>query len=228
LVNYDLKFRRPGSDLDSVGRVIKFLLYKYNSPIAECNIATGFVEEQIIVFGIKQSVRAAGFILVTILSIWAVYLLVVGIPSVLVTEVPLGEAVPSEETIVYEPYFGAWYSLLALLFIAIGLLKEQWLPIAWVGILAHFIFGVILIWGMGLVYMAIAGGFAVLLGVLQQQISHQKKWLLPAWLGAGIVILAGIVLVGATTPLGQFILVIGILLGLMLTVLQLCIARQRT
>jgi hypothetical protein len=179
------------------------------------------------VFGIKRSIRAVGLILVTILFVWAVYLLVVGIPSVLVTEVALGETVPPEEMIVYHPYPGAWYSLLALLLIASGLLKEQWLPMAWIGVAAQFIFGVILIFGMGLVYMAIAGGFAVLLGVLHQQISQQNKWLIPAWIGTGIVLLAGIVLVGAPTLLGQFILVIGILLGLLLIVLQWCIAKQK-
>jgi hypothetical protein len=88
------------------------------------------------------------------------------------------------------------------------------LPLAWVGLLWHLIIGGLLIWGMGIFYIAATGGLALLVGVLQWQVTHQAKWLLAAWAGVVIVLVSGALLLG--TVFGPPILVVGILLGWLL------------
>lgn len=166
---------------------------------------------------VKQIARAVAFLFVAALAAWAVYLLIVGLPVVSVPEGQPGEPLLPGE-IVYQPYLGASYSLAVLLLIGVGLLKDKWLPLAWVGIVLHLLFGGLLIWSMGILYVAIAGGLAVPLGILQWHISQQNRWLATAWVGTGLALLIGFLLVG--TPVEPIFLVSGILLGIILAVLQ--------
>ena len=162
---------------------------------------------------VKQIARLVALLMVIALAIWGLYLLIVGLPSTNVPRVPPGEPLPPG-LILYMPYHGALYSLLALALVAIGLMRDRWLPLAWVGLLLHLIIGGLLIWGMGIFYIAATGGLALLVGVLQWQVTHQAKWLLAAWAGVVIVLVSGALLLG--TVFGPPILVVGILLGLLL------------
>jgi hypothetical protein len=166
---------------------------------------------------LKQGARLTAFLLIVAFVIWAIYLLIVGLPGISVPEIRPGESpVPGQTT--NTPYLGAAYSLLALLIVAIGLLRDKWLPIAWLGVLLHLAFGGLLIWGLGILYIGVAGTLAVLVGILQWQVSRQVKWVYAAWAGNGVVLLTGLLLSG--TAYGLYILVLGVLLGLVLFSLQ--------
>lgn len=163
--------------------------------------------------------RLAVFLLFVALLVWALYLVAVGLPYSEVRATVTG-ANTSQQTIVkFVPYYGGIYSSAALLLIVIGVMKDKWLPLAWVGLLAHLAVGALLIWSFGILYVAATGILAVPVGVLEWQHSNQQRWLLAAWIGAGLTMSIGIILLG--TYFGVPILTIGILLALLLLRLQL-------
>jgi hypothetical protein len=175
-------------------------------------VATGNMVHQFVSY-----LRAVTLLLVLGFAVWAIYLLAVGLPVTVIPESPPGATTPPG-AIVYQPYFGAVYSLAALLLVGAGLLRSKWLPLAWVGVALHLLSGGLLIFSMGILYIAVAGGLAVPLGMLQWQITQQRKWLATAWIGVGLVLLVGILLAG--TSLATIILASGILLGAILAAMQ--------
>lgn len=167
---------------------------------------------------VRQIARLVAFLLVIAFIAWAIYLLVVGLPHTQIPEGQPDEGLPPGATTVYRPYSGAIYSLAALLLIGIGLFKDEWLPLAWLGVTLHFIFGAFLVWSMGILYVAVAGALTAPLGILYWRITQQKKWLAIAWTGVGIVLLVGVLLAGTST--GFYVLAASILLGLVTAALQ--------
>ena len=93
--------------------------------------------------------RIAAFGLIAALAAWAAYLVIVGVPYTTYGEVQPGQALGPALT-VYMPYFPALFSPLALVLVAIGLIRDRWLPLAWVGLLLHLAIGGLLIFSWGI------------------------------------------------------------------------------
>lgn len=160
---------------------------------------------------IKHSARLAAYLIILGLAAWDIYLLTIGLPWT-----GYSETFPSTpgltSTIVFMPYQPALYSLVALLPIAIGLSRDKWLPFTWAGLLLHLIVGGLLLFSLGLLYIPIIGLLAVVVGVVQRQVSHQARWLLASAGGVGVVLLVGLLL--SYSAFGVALLVMGGLLAL--------------
>ena len=167
---------------------------------------------------IKAIARLAVFLVVAALATWGLYLLVAGLPYSEVRETITRTSSTWETITTYVPYYGGAYSLAALVMVAIGVLKDKWLPLAWVGLLAHLALGAISIWSFGIIYIAATGVLAVPVAILQWQSTDVKRWLLVAWAGVGLTGLMGSILLG--TYFGIPTLAIGIVLALLLVGLQ--------
>jgi hypothetical protein len=144
---------------------------------------------------IQRLARTVAFLLLAALAAWAAYLVVVGVSYTVVSQVQPGQPLGPAQ-IVYEPYYPAFYSPLALLLVAIGLIRDRWLPLAWVGLLLHLAVGGLLIFSLGIVYIAATGLLAVFVGIIDWQASHQDRWLVAAGCGAAVVLLVGVLLRG--------------------------------
>lgn len=170
---------------------------------------------------IKRAARLAACLLILGLIGWDVYLLTVGLPAARYAEGVPGPAGPTIET-VYRPYLPAWYSLAALLPLALGLLRDEWLSLAWLGLLLHLVVGGLLLFSIGFWYVPITGFLAVALGVLQWQARQRVLWLVASAGGVAIVLLVGVLM--KWTPLGVPLLAAGMLVGIVL----LMIGRRRS
>lgn len=177
-----------------------------------------------ITINVRQTARIVAFLLVALLAVGALYVLTVGLPVTRFFEVPPAEPLPPGQ-IRYEPYPPAIYSLLAFLLVAIALLKTEWLPLAWWGVVLLLVSGGFLIFSLGFVYFTEAGVLAVPLGILHWQISGRKRWLMASWAGVGLLLLLSILLAGSS--FGLYVLVACVLLGLLVAGLQWRTARQR-
>jgi len=172
---------------------------------------------------IKRVARLTALLVALAAVIWAILLLTIGLSGISFQEVRPGES-PLPGQITHSPYIGAIYSLLALTLIVLGLLRDKWLSVAWLGVVLHILIGGLLLWGMGILYVALAGVLAFLLGILQWQVSRQSQWRLAAWAGAALVLLVGGFLSG--TASGPYVLALGFLLCLVLLGLQRYISRR--
>jgi hypothetical protein len=76
---------------------------------------------------LKRASRLAAFLLIAGLLAWAVYLFTVGVRWVGYFETVPGQA-GLQEQITYRPYLPALYSVAALVVVALGLLRDEWLP----------------------------------------------------------------------------------------------------
>ncbi len=161
---------------------------------------------------LKRSARLAVWLLLAALCAWAIYLLAVGVSYTSYPQVQPGQPLPPGET-ARMPYWPALYSPLTLVLVAIGTIKDEWLPLAWVGLLLHLALGGLLIFSLGLVYIAAAGALAVPVGLLAWQAERQVRWLLASGAGAALVVLVGITLRG--TIYGVAILAAGVLMALL-------------
>ena len=168
---------------------------------------------------IAAMARLAVFLLVAALLVWALYLVVVGLPYPEVRETVTGVTTSRQTIVNYVPYYGGIYSTAALVLVVLGVSRDKWLPLAWVGLLSHLAVGAIAIWGMGIIYIAATGILAVPVGILQWQNTDQKRWLLAAWIGVGLTAITGTILLG--TDFGVPLLTSGVLLTLILIGLQL-------
>lgn len=119
----------------------------------------------------KRGARLVAYLIIAALLVWAVYLLVIGQPNPLYAEAQPGEPLPPPQTI-YVRYLPALYSVFALLIVALGLIRDGWLPLAWAGLVLHLIIGGLLIFSWGVVYIAATGVLAVPVGVVQWQAGH--------------------------------------------------------
>lgn len=165
---------------------------------------------------IKRAARLTAYLLLLGLLIWDLYLLAIGLPAALYAEGFPGTPGLAIET-VHRPYLPAWYSLAALLPMALGLLRDEWLPLAWLGLLLHLAVGGLLLFSAGFWYVPIMGLLAVAVGVLQWQASRRARWLLASAGGVAIVLLVGVLM--NWTPLGNPLLILGVLLALLLIAL---------
>jgi hypothetical protein len=165
---------------------------------------------------IKRAARLAAYLLILGLLVWDVYLLTVGLPVARYAE-GLGGTTGLAIEAVHRPYLPAWYSLAALLPLALGLLRDEWLPLAWLGLLLHLVVGGLLVFSIGLWYVPIIGVLAVAAGILQWRASQRARWLLASAGGVAVVLLVGVLM--NWTPLGPPLLVVGSLLALLLLAL---------
>jgi hypothetical protein len=165
---------------------------------------------------IKRAARLAAYLLILGLMGWDIYLLTIGLPASRFAEGVAGPAGPTID-IVHRPYLPAWYSLVALLPMALGLLRDEWLPLAWFGLLLHLVVGGLLLFSIGFWYVPIIGVLAVAVGVLQWQASQRAWWLLASAGGIAVVVLVGVLM--SWTPMGVPLLVVGFLLTLLLIAL---------
>jgi hypothetical protein len=165
---------------------------------------------------IKRAARLAAYLLILGLLGWDIYLLTTGLPATRFAEGFPGTPGLVIET-VHRPYLPAWYSLAALLPLALGLLRDEWLPLAWLGLLLHLVVGGLLLFSIGFWYVPIIGLLAVAIGVLQWQASQRARWLLASAGGVAVVLLVGVLM--NWTPLGVPLLVAGGLLALLLIAL---------
>jgi len=122
---------------------------------------------------LKLILRTIIAVLVIAFAAWAVYLFVVGVPTTLVPEVRPGEMLPPGVA-VYRPYRPGVFALLALLPAAIGILREEWVPLGWLSVVLLLAVGALLIFSQGIVFAVQAGMLAVMLGILQQHRSRQQ------------------------------------------------------
>ena len=165
----------------------------------------------------KRGARLAAYLIIAGLVAWAVYLLTVGLPFIGVFETVPGEP-GLEPWITYMPYQPALYSLFALLVVALGLIRDEWLVLAWMGLALHLIAGVLLIFSLGIVYIAATGVLAVPVGVVQWQASGNRRWLRGAWGGVAILLVVGALM--AWNPLGYASLALAGALGVALWVVS--------
>lgn len=159
---------------------------------------------------VKQVARFMALLLVAACTIWGLYLMVVGLPTV-ATQATVPGGPPPPTFIVYQPYYTAIYSLLGLGLMTLGLLNDKSLGWAWAGIALHLIAGGLLIFSQGMVYILFGGIAAVPVGILHTQVGNRKFGLIGAWSGIGILLMMSFVLSG---PFGIFALIAGIGLAL--------------
>ena len=146
---------------------------------------------------IKRSARFATYLLIAALAVLAAYFVIVGVPYTTYAEVQPGQALSSALT-VYSPYYPALYSPLVLVLVAIGLIRDRWLPLAWVGLLLHLTIGVLLIFSLGILYVGVTGVLVALVSLIEWQATGRARWLLAAAAGAALLLLIGAVMLGTT------------------------------
>ena len=167
---------------------------------------------------VTRIARTTAFLLIASLAAWALYFVIVGLPSTGYSAVPPGQPLPPGQTI-YEPYYPALYSTLPLLLIFIGLLRDRWLRLAWLGVVLLLALGALLIFTLGIFHIAAAGLLAFLVAVVHWQASGRAHWLLASAAGAGLVLLIGCVMLGSIY--GYPTLALGLLLAAVLLALRL-------
>lgn len=116
---------------------------------------------------IKRTVHWAAFALIALVAVWAVYLLLIGLPVTRFPESLPGQPLPPGQT-VFQPYPAALYALLALAPAAIGLLHEKWLRLAWASVVLLLLFGFLLIFSIGVYLIVAAALLALLLAALHR------------------------------------------------------------
>ena len=163
---------------------------------------------------IKRTARLAAYLLIAALAAWAAYFVIAGVPYTSYAEVPPGQPLGPAQT-VYMPYYPALYSPLVLLLVIVGLIRDQWLPLAWIGLLLHLAIGVLLIFSFGILYIGVTGLLVTLVSLIQWEASGRARWFLAAAAGAALLLLIGVVMLG--TVYGYPLLAAGLILcGLVL------------
>jgi hypothetical protein len=85
---------------------------------------------------IRRACRLAAVLLLLAIAVTALKLLMPGVPTTEYRETPLGQSgLPQLERIYQQPYSGAWGYLAFGITTALGLMRRNWLPLAWVGAL---------------------------------------------------------------------------------------------
>jgi hypothetical protein len=158
----------------------------------------------------NRTARIAAFVLIAALTGMAAYFVIVGVPYTTYAEVLSGQSLGPAQT-VSMPYYPALYSLLPLLLVAIGLIRDRWLPLAWVGLLLHLAIGGLLIFTLGIFYIAATGALVALVGIIEWRATGLARWLLAAGAGAILVLMIGAVMLG--TVFAYPLLAAGLLLG---------------
>ncbi len=164
---------------------------------------------------LKRGARILAFLIIAALLAWAVYLLVVGQPNPVYAEGQAGDALPPPQ-IIYVRYLPALYSVFALLVVAVGLIRDEWLLMAWIGLALHLIAGGLLIFGWGIVYIAATGALAAPVGIVHWQASGERRWLWGAWAGVVVLLVVGALM--AWNPFGYAALALAAILGVVLWV----------
>ncbi len=159
---------------------------------------------------ITRTARVGAYLVIAAMAAWAGYFVFVGVPNTTYWEVQPGQALSLART-VYLPYYPALYSPLALVLAALGLIRERWLPLAWVGLLLHLAIGGLLIFSLGIFYIAVTGVLTALVGIIEWQATGRARWLLAAGAGAALELLIGVVMLGTTYAYP--LLAAGLLLG---------------
>jgi len=166
---------------------------------------------------ITKIMRWAIITLVIVVAVWTIYLLFVGIFWSTVLKVQLGEPL-SPVRFVYRPYRSAIFTLLALLPVAIAMLREAWTSWAWASVVLLLLVGNSLVFSIGLVLMVAAGALAVLLSIVHWQRNGQPHWLLAGWVGIGLLL--HLALLYAYAPVYKYVGASAILLALLIVTLH--------
>jgi len=145
---------------------------------------------------VKRGARIAAYLIIAGLAAWGAFLLI-----------------PSAGFRAYPP---ALYSLLALLVVALGLIRDEWLLLAWIGLALHLIAGVLLIFSLGIVYVAATGVLSVPVGIVHWQASGERRWLWGAWGGVAVLLVVGALM--AWNPIGYVAFALAGALGVALWV----------
>jgi hypothetical protein len=160
----------------------------------------------------NRAARLAAYLLIAALAALAAYFVIVGVPYTTYAEVlpGSGQALGPAQT-VYMPYYPALYSPLVLVLVAIGLIRDRWLPLAWVGLLLHLAIGGLLIFSLGILYIGVTGVLVALVSIIEWQATGRARWLLAAAAGAALLLLIGAVMLG--TAFAVPLLAAGLLLS---------------
>ncbi len=166
---------------------------------------------------LHRAARLAAYLLLAALAAWDLWLLLVGTPTPYYSETfPGSEGLAT--TLVYQRYPPALPALIALAVVALALLRDQWLRLAWLGLLPHLIWGGLLLFSWGLVYVAATGVLVVPIALLQWHVTDERRWLWIAWAGPAILLLVGALM--AWNPFGFACLALALGASVLLVVLH--------
>ncbi len=174
---------------------------------------------------LHRAARLTAYLFLAALAAWDLWLLLVGTPTPYYSEtLPGSQGLVTN--VIYQRYPPALPALVALAVVVLALLRDNWLRLAWLGLLTHLIWGGLLLFSRGLYYVAATGVIIVPVALLQWQVTGERRWLWVAWAGPAILLLVGALM--SWNWLGYASLGAAIVASVLLVVLGRRYARMKT